>query len=51
MRVDHVEEYKVPKEDEKNEHNDELTNKIHEHGVAPQVSLLVDFIVGALKKT
>jgi len=37
MRVDHVEEYKVPKEDEKNEHNDELTNKIHEHGVAPQV--------------
>jgi len=37
LRVDHVEEYKVPKEDEKNEHNDELTNKIHEHGVAPQV--------------
>merc|ERR1712168_1320166 len=37
LRGDHVEEYKVPKEDEKNEHNDELTNRIHEHGVAPQV--------------
>ena len=32
MRVDHVLSYKVPKEDED---LDELTQKIHERGVAP----------------
>jgi len=34
LRVDHVLSYKVPKEDE---NLDELTQKMHEKGVAPAV--------------
>lgn len=35
LLVDHVESYKVPKDDEKNV--DDLTTRIREHGVAPSV--------------